>query len=219
MYKSERMGKAMDLTLYLVTGRYDFHDDQFLAVIEEACKNGVTLVQLREKTLLTGAFYELALKVKAITDRYHIPLIINDRVDICLAVDAAGVHIGDDELPVDVVRSLIGSEKILGVSAKTVERGLEAEKAGADYLGIGAIFPTKTKETPLTSIETLKAINGAVTIPSVAIGGIKEENLVNFRGTGIAGVSIVSEIMLAEEVGKKVRSLRQKIAEIVGEQV
>jgi len=217
--KSERMGKAMDLTLYLVTGRYDFHDDQFLAVIEEACKNGVTLVQLREKTLLTGAFYELALKVKAITDRYHIPLIINDRVDICLAVDAAGVHIGDDELPVNVVRSLIGSEKILGVSAKTVERGLEAEKAGADYLGIGAIFPTKTKETPLTSIETLKAINGAVTIPSVAIGGIKEENLVNFRGTGIAGVSIVSEIMLAEEVGKKVRSLRQKIAEIVGEQV
>lgn len=219
MDKSERMGKAMDLTLYLVTGRYDFHDDQFLAVIEEACKNGVTLVQLREKELLTSSFYELALKVKAITDRYHIPLIINDRVDICLAVDAAGVHIGDDELPVGVVHSLIGSEKILGVSAKTVERGLEAEKAGADYLGIGAIFPTKTKETPLTSIETLKAINGAVTIPSVAIGGIKEENLVNFRGTGIAGVSIVSEIMLAEEVGKKVRSLRQKIAEIVGEQV
>lgn len=219
MDKSERMGKAMDLTLYLVTGRYDFHDDQFLAVIEEACKNGVTLVQLREKELLTSSFYELALKVKAITDRYHIPLIINDRVDICLAVDAAGVHIGDDELPVDVVRSLIGSEKILGVSAKTVERGLEAEKAGADYLGIGAIFPTKTKDTALTSIETLKAINGAVTIPSVAIGGIKEENLVNFRGTGIAGVSIVSEIMLAEEVGKKVRSLRQKIAEIVGEQV
>ena len=219
MDKSERMGKAMDLTLYLVTGRYDFSDEKFLAVIEEACKNGVTLVQLREKTLLTGAFYELALKVKAITDRYHIPLIINDRVDICLAVDAAGVHIGDDELPVDVVRSLIGPEKILGVSAKTVERGLKAEKAGADYLGIGAIFPTKTKDTALTSIETLKAINGAVTIPSVAIGGIKEENLVDFRGTGIAGVSIVSEIMLAEEVGKKVRSLRQKIAEIVGEQV
>lgn len=219
MDKSERMGKAMDLTLYLVTGRYDFSDEKFLAVIEEACKNGVTLVQLREKTLLTGAFYELALKVKAITDRYHIPLIINDRVDICLAVDAAGVHIGDDELPVDVVRSLIGPEKILGVSAKTVERGLKAEKAGADYLGIGAIFPTKTKDTVLTSIETLKAINGAVTIPSVAIGGIKEENLVDFRGTGIAGGSIVSEIMLAEEVGKKVRSLRQKIAEIVEEQV
>ena len=219
MDKSERTGNAVDLTLYLVTGRYDFHDDQFLAVIEEACQNGVTLIQLREKTLLTGAFYELALKVKAITDRYDVPLIINDRVDICLAVDAAGVHIGDDEMPVDIVRSLIGTEKILGVSAKTVDRGLEAEKAGADYLGIGAIFPTKTKDTALTSIETLKVINEAVTIPSVAIGGIKEENLSDFRGTGIDGVSIVSEIMLAENVGKKVQALRGKIAEVLEEHV
>lgn len=219
MDKSERTGNAVDLTLYLVTGRYDSHDDQFLAVIEEACQNGVTLIQLREKTLLTGTFYELALKVKAITDRYDVPLIINDRVDICLAVDAAGVHIGDDEMPVDIVRSLIGTEKILGVSAKTVDRGLEAEKAGADYLGIGAIFPTKTKDTALTSIETLKAINEAVTIPSVAIGGIKEENLSDFRGTGIDGVSIVSEIMLAENVGKKVQALRGKIAEVLEEHV
>lgn len=208
----------MDLTLYLVTGRYDFSDEKFLSVIEEACKNGVTLVQLREKELVTGRFYELALKVKAITDRYQIPLIINDRVDICLAVDAAGVHIGDDEMPVDVVRSLIGPEKILGVSAKTVERGLEAEKAGADYLGIGAIYPTKTKDTPLTSKEMLKAINEAVTIPSVAIGGIKEDNLADFHGTGIAGVSIVSEIMRAKDVGEKVRSLRQKIDKVLGEQ-
>ena len=219
MDKSERTGKALDLTLYLVTGRYDFSDEKFLAVIEEACQNGVTLIQLREKTLLTGTFYELALKVKAITDRYDVPLIINDRVDICMAVDAAGVHIGDDEMPVDIVRSLIGTEKILGVSAKTVDRGLEAEKAGADYLGIGAIFPTKTKDTALTSIETLKAINEAVTIPSVAIGGIKEENLSDFRGTGIDGVSIVSEIMLAENVGKKVQALRGKIAEVLEEHV
>lgn len=212
------MGKTMDLTLYLVTGRYDFSDEKFLTVIEEACKNGVTLVQLREKELVSGRFFELALKVKAITDRYQIPLIINDRVDICLAVDAAGVHIGDDEMPVDVVRSLIGSEKILGVSAKTVERGLEAEKAGADYLGIGAIYRTKTKDTPLTSKEMLKAINKAVTIPSVAIGGIKEDNLADFHGTGIAGVSIVSEIMRAKNVGEKVRSLRQKIDKVLEEQ-
>lgn len=207
----------MDLTLYLVTARYDFSDDHFLTVIEGACKNGVTLVQLREKDLLTGEFYALALKVKQVTDRYQIPLIINDRVDICLAVDAAGVHIGDDEMPVEVVRSLIGPEKILGVSAKTVERGVEAEKAGADYLGIGAIFPTKTKETPLTSIETLKAINEQVTIPSVAIGGIKEDNLTDFYGTGIAGVSIVSEIMRAEDVGKKVHRLKEKIDKVLGE--
>ncbi|MBO0452938.1 thiamine-phosphate pyrophosphorylase [Enterococcus sp. AZ007] len=209
------MGKTMDLTLYLVTGRYDFSDEKFLAVIEEACKNGVTLVQLREKELVTGKFYELALNVKAITDRYRIPLIINDRVDICLAVDAAGVHIGDDEMPVAVVRSLIGAEKILGVSAKTIERGVEAEKAGADYLGIGAIFPTKTKDTPLTSKETLKAINEAVAIPSVAIGGIKADNLTEFRGTGIAGVSIVSDIMLAQDVGEKVRSLKTKMNEVL----
>lgn len=207
----------MDLTLYLVTARYDFSDEHFLTVIEEACKNGVTLVQLREKDLLTGEFYALALKVKQMTDRYQIPLIINDRVDICLAVDAAGVHIGDDEMPVEVVRSLIGPEKILGMSAKTVERGVEAEKAGADYLGIGAIFPTKTKETPLTSIETLKAINEQVTIPSVAIGGIKEDNLTDFYGTGIAGVSIVSEIMRAKAVGEKVRRLKEKIDEVLGE--
>lgn len=209
------MGKAMDLTLYLVTGRYDFSDEKFLAVIKEACKNGVTLVQLREKELVTGKFYELALKVKAVTDQYQVPLIINDRVDISLAVDAAGVHIGDDELPVDIVRSLIGPEKILGVSAKTVARGLEAEEAGADYLGIGAIFPTKTKDTPLTSKETLKAINAAVTIPSVAIGGIMEDNLTDFRGTGIAGVSIVSEIMRADAVGEKVRRLKEKIVEVL----
>lgn len=207
------MDKKLDLTLYLVTGRYDFSDEKFLAVIEEACKNGVTLVQLREKELLTGAFYDLAVKVKEVTDRYQVPLIINDRVDICLAVNAAGVHIGDDELPVNVVRSLIGPEKILGVSAKTVERGLEAEKAGADYLGIGAIFPTKTKDTPLTSMETLKAINQAVTIPSVAIGGINEANIAEMQGTGIAGVSIVSEIMRANDVGQKVRSLRQRLEE------
>ncbi|MFU0786397.1 MAG: Thiamine-phosphate synthase [Enterococcus gilvus] len=212
------MGKAMDLTLYLVTGRYDFSDAKFLAVVEEACKNGVTLVQLREKELLTGAFYDLALRVKAITDAHQVPLIINDRVDICLAVDAAGVHIGDDELPVAVVRSLIGPEKILGVSAKTVARGVEAEQAGADYLGIGAIFPTKTKETPLTGLETVKAINDATTIPSVAIGGIKEGNLAAVGGTGVAGVSIVSDIMLAEAVGQKVRRLKQKIMDVLEEE-
>ncbi|MDT2613413.1 thiamine phosphate synthase [Enterococcus dongliensis] len=211
------MGKIMDLSLYLVTGRYDFSDEKFLAVIEEACKNGVTLVQLREKELMTGKFYDLALQVKKITDYYHVPLIINDRVDICLAVDAAGVHIGDDEMPVNVVRTLIGPEKILGVSAKTVTRGVEAEKAGADYLGIGAIFPTKTKDTSLTSLDMLKAINAAVTIPSVAIGGITESNLLEFAGSGIAGVSIVSEIMKAQNVGEKVRRLKQTINEVLEE--
>ena len=190
------------LKVYLVTGRYDFSDTEFLKRIETACRSGVTLVQLREKEVSTRRFYELAVKVKAVTDAYQIPLIINDRVDICLAVDAAGVHIGDDELPVALVRKLVGSTKIVGVSAKTVARGVEAENEGADYLGVGAIFPTTT-----TSLQTLSEIAAAVTIPVVAIGGIKEENIEQLMGTGVAGVSLVSEIMLAEQITEKVQGL------------
>ena len=195
------------LKVYLVTGRYDFGDTEFLNRIETACRSGVTLVQLREKEVSTRRFYELAVKVKAVTDAYQIPLIINDRVDICLAVDAAGVHIGDDELPVALVRKLVGSTKIVGVSAKTVARGVEAENEGADYLGVGAIFPTTTKDSPLTSLQTLSEIAAAVTIPVVAIGGIKEENIEQLMGTGVAGVSLVSEIMLAEQIAEKVQGL------------
>lgn len=195
------------LKVYLVTGRYDFSDTEFLKRIETACRSGVTLVQLREKEVSTRRFYELAVKVKAVTDAYQIPLIINDRVDICLAVDAAGVHIGDDELPVALVRKLVGSAKIVGVSAKTVARGVEAENEGADYLGVGAIFPTTTKDSPLTSLQTLSEIAAAVTIPVVAIGGIKEENIEQLMGTGVAGVSLVSEIMLAEQITEKVQGL------------
>ena len=195
------------LKVYLVTGRYDFSDTEFLNRIETACRSGVTLVQLREKEVSTRRFYELAVKVKAVTDAYQIPLIINDRVDICLAVDAAGVHIGDDELPVALVRKLVGSTKIVGVSAKTVARGVEAENEGVDYLGVGAIFPTMTKDSPLTSLQTLSEIAAAVTIPVVAIGGIKEENIEQLMGTGVAGVSLVSEIMLAEQITEKVQGL------------
>ena len=195
------------LKVYLVTVRYDFSDTEFLKRIETACRSGVTLVQLREKEVSTRRFYELAVKVKAVTDAYQIPLIINDRVDICLAVDAAGVHIGDDELPVALVRKLVGSTKIVGVSAKTVARGVEAENEGADYLGVGAIFPTTTKDSPLTSLQTLSEIAAAVTIPVVAIGGIKEENIEQLMGTRVAGVSLVSEIMLAEQITEKVQGL------------
>lgn len=205
-----------ELTLYLVTGRYDFSDEEFLNIIETACQNGVTMVQLREKAITTNRFYELAVAVKQITDLYDIPLIINDRVDICLAVDAAGVHIGDDEMPVKVVRSLIGNEKILGVSAKSIERGKKAEKDGADYLGVGAIFPTETKIDPdRTTIETLNNIAEAVNIPIVAIGGIKESNIETFKHTAISGVAVVSEVMLAEQVPQKVRKLKQAVEQIL----
>ena len=162
------------LSLYLVTNREGLTEERFLAVVKEACENGVTMVQLREKEATTNDFYQLAIKVKKITDAYNIPLIINDRVDICLAVEASGVHIGDEELPVDVTRQLIGKNKLLGVSAKTVARGLEALNNGADYLGVGAIFPTQTKvKTTVTSLQILDEIVRKTDLPVVAIGGIK----------------------------------------------
>ena len=205
------------LALYLVTARYDWNDEDFLKKVEEACRSGVTLVQLREKECSTREYYELAQKVKSITDTYQIPLIIDDRVDICLAVDASGVHIGADELPVEVVRNMIGNDKILGVTAKTVERALKAEQHGADYLGVGAIYRTTTKViTQPTSIETLKEIATTVSIPIVAIGGIKEDNMEPLKGTGIAGVAIVSEIMKAKNIQEKCQSLRKKVSEILG---
>lgn len=203
------------LSLYLVTNRDGLTEEEFLNQVELACQNGVTMVQLREKESSTHDFYELALKVRQLTDQYQIPLIINDRVDICLAVDASGVHIGDKELPVDVVRKLIGPTKWLGVTAKTVERGLEAKRQGADYLGVGAIFPTTTKvQTKQTSIETLKNIINEVGLPVVAIGGIKEENILNFEKTGIDGVAIVSEIMQAKNVTEKVKSIKKLVNQI-----
>lgn len=203
---------ATDLKLYLVTHRYDDNEATFLAKIAAACENGVTMVQLREKMLSTRAYFELAQRVKLITDRYQIPLIIDDRVDICLAVDAAGVHIGDDELPVAMTRQLIGPDKVLGVSTKTVQTAVAAIAAGADYLGVGAIFPTQTKaNAAVIPIATLKAITVQVAVPVVAIGGVKEANLATFKDTGIAGVAIVSEIMQAPDIAHKVQALRTKL--------
>lgn len=207
---------ATDLKLYLVTHRYDDNEATFLAKIAAACENGVTMVQLREKMLSTRAYFELAQRVKLITDRYQIPLIIDDRVDICLAVDAAGMHIGDDELPVAMTRQLIGPDKVLGVSTKTVETAVAAVAAGADYLGVGAIFPTQTKaNAAVTPIATLKAITAQVAVPVVAIGGVKEANLATFKDTGIAGVAIVSEIMQAPDIAHKVQALRTKLKAVL----
>ena len=186
------------LRLYLVTNRYQDSLENFLEKVETACRSGVTIVQLREKNLTTNQYYQLAKQVKEITDAYQVPLIIDDRLDICLAVDAAGLHIGDDELPVSVARKVLGPEKILGVTAKTVKRALEAETSGADYLGTGAIFPTTTKENaPITLISTLKTICQTVAIPVVAIGGLTSENIDQLIGTGIAGVAVVRDLMQA----------------------
>lgn len=200
--------------LYLVTGRFDMNRQKFIEVIQEACQNGVTCVQLREKKLSTPEFYELALEVKLVTDRYHVPLIINDRVDICLAVNAAGVHIGDDELPIRVTRQLIGPHRLLGVSAKSIERAKEAESEGANYVGVGALFPTKTKQTQLTSVATLKAIAPILSIPTIAIGGLNTLNIPQLSGSQIAGIAVVSDIMLADNPAKQTQLLKEIIIQM-----
>ena len=204
------------LRLYLVTNRYQDSLENFLEKVETACRSGVTIIQLREKNLTTNQYYQLAKQVKEITDAYQVPLIIDDRLDVCLAVDAAGLHIGDDELPVSVARQVLGPEKILGVTAKTVKRALEAEEGGADYLGTGAIFPTTTKENaPITLISTLKTICQTVAIPVVAIGGLTSENIDQLAETGIAGVAVVRDLMQAEDIEAKAHAFLTKLDDII----
>ena len=204
------------LRLYLVTNRYQDSLESFLEKIETACRSGVTIIQLREKNLTTNQYYQLAKQVKEITDAYQVPLIIDDRLDVCLAVDAAGLHIGDDELPVSVARQVLGPDKILGVTAKTVKRALEAEEGGADYLGTGAIFPTTTKENaPITLVSTLKTICQRVTIPVVAIGGLTSENIDQLAATGIAGVAVVRDLMQAEDIEAKTQAFLTKLDDII----
>lgn len=194
--------KNIDLSLYLVTDKSD-DVDKFLNTIEEAIKGGVTVVQIREKTADTLDFYNLALKVKEITTKYNVPLIINDRVDIALAIDADGVHVGQSDMPCDVTRRLIGKDKILGVSAATVDEAKKAEKDGADYIGTGAVFPTATKDdAPSVTKEELKEVVDSIEIPVVAIGGINLKNAHELVDTGIAGLSVVSAIMSADNPKK-----------------
>jgi len=204
------------LRLYLVTNRYQDSLENFLKKVETTCRSGVTIIQLREKNLTTNQYYQLAKQVKEITDAYQVPLIIDDRLDVCLAVDAAGLHIGDDELPVSVARQVLGPDKILGVTAKTVKRALEAETSGADYLGTGAIFPTTTKENaPITLISTLKTICQMVAIPVVAIGGLTSENIDQLAATGIAGVAVVRDLMQAEDIEAKTQAFLTKLDDMI----
>ena len=199
--------KNLDLSLYLVTDKSD-DVEKFLNTIEEAIKGGVTVVQIREKTADTLDFYNLSLKVKEITTKYDIPLIINDRVDIALAIDADGVHVGQSDMPCRVTRKLIGENKILGVSAATVEEAKKAEKDGADYIGSGAVFPTKTKsDASSVSKQELKDIVESIDIPVVAIGGITLDNVSQLKDSGISGLSVVSAIMSSENPKKSSEEL------------
>lgn len=204
------------LKLYLVTDRQGLCNEDFLNRVGLACKSGVTLVQLREKELSSRDYFNLAVKVKLITDKYDIPLIIDDRVDICQAVGADGVHVGDSDLPINVVKKLLGPNKIIGVSAKNVQSAQEAAKQGADYIGVGAIYPTQTKVvTQHTSIKTLREISQNVSIPVIAIGGIKEAKIRHLAETGIVGVAVVSEIMQAINIAQKVPNLLKELHKVV----
>ena len=188
--------KTLNFQLYLVTDRRWLKDRNLADCVEAAVLGGVTLVQLREKDIFSREFFKLAQQVKRVTERYGIPLIINDRIDIALAVDADGVHIGLDDLPVPVARKLLGSDKIIGASVTTIDEAVLFQNQGADYLGVGAVFPTATKpENEAVSLATLRSIKAAVRIPVVAIGGIQKENVPQVMQTGVDGIAVVSAIM------------------------
>lgn len=193
--------KNVDYTLYLVTDRDGLRGRDLIKCIEDSILGGVTLVQLREKNVTSREFYEIAIKVKEVTSKYNVPLIINDRLDIALAIDADGLHIGQKDLPASVARKILGKDKILGVSAATLQEALKAEKDGADYLGVGAVFSTSTKkDTRDVSYETLSNITASVNIPVVAIGGINESNVTKLKGSNIDGIAVVSCILGKENV-------------------
>lgn len=207
------MSKAkIDYSLYLVTDRKFLEDRNFAHSIEQAIQGGVTLVQLREKSLSTKEFLKVAFEVKKITSRYRIPLIINDRLDIALAVDADGLHVGQDDLPILKARELLGPNKIIGASVSILTEALLAQQQDANYLGVGAVFSTSTKtDAPEVSLKQLELIKKSVTIPVVAIGGINLTNLKRVMATGIDGVSVVSAILAQKDILKASKQLKELI--------
>ncbi len=206
--------KKLDTTLYFITDSTNFNEENFLETVEKACKGGATIIQLREKDRTTREYISLAEKVHKITQKYDIPLIIDDRVDVALAVNAEGVHVGQSDMPVDIARKLLGDEKIIGATTKTVSQALEAYSKGADYLGVGAIYPTTTKvKTVITSVETLSEIVKAVPINVNAIGGLNENNLEILKNTGIDGICVVSAIMKSENPEMTAKNLKKLFKE------
>ena len=211
------MKHGIDYSLYLCTDRGLMTSATIEESVEAALKGGATVVQLREKDCASREFYELGLRVKRITGAYKVPLIINDRVDIALACGADGVHVGQEDMEVSAGRRLAGEKLIVGVSAHTVEEAVKAARGGADYLGLGAVFSTSTKaDAGAMSHDTLKAICQAVDIPTVAIGGISAENILQLSGSGVDGVAVVSAIFGAPDPGRAAARLarlsRQMIA-------
>jgi len=207
--------KQFDPSLYFITDSTNFAEDEFLRRIEQALQGGITLMQLREKERTTREYIELAEKVHKLAKKYDVPLIIDDRVDVALAIDAEGVHVGASDMPVAMARRLMGDKKIVGATAKTVPWAKEAYEQGADYLGVGAIYPTTTKvKTVLTSVDTLRDICNAIPIPVNAIGGLNKDNIDVLKGIPIAGICVVSAIMKAADPKHAAAELKAKAKEL-----
>ena len=189
----------LDTRLYFITDSTGLEDEEFLYRIDQALQGDVTILQLREKDKTTREYLSLAKKVHELTMQYKVPLIIDDRIDVAMAADAEGVHLGQSDMPVNIARRILGHNKIIGATTKTVEQAVEAYKNGADYLGVGAIYPTTTKvKTVLTSTETLKDICNSVPIPVNAIGGLNKDNIDILKGIPLSGICVVSAIMKAD---------------------
>ncbi|MCC8024864.1 MAG: thiamine phosphate synthase [Clostridium sp.] len=207
-----------NLLLYAVTDRSWLKGETLYSQAEKALKGGVTFMQLREKALDEASFLEEARAIRELCARYQAPFVINDNVDIALAVNADGVHVGQSDMQAADARKKLGPDKIIGVSAQTVEQALLAEKQGADYLGVGAVFSTSTKpDAAEVSIDTLKEICGAVKIPVVAIGGISPENVKELKGSNVAGAAVVSAIFAAADIEKAARDLKEQLEGVVGQ--
>ena len=207
--------KKFDPSLYFITDSTGFTEEEFLFRVEQALKGGATLLQLREKNKSTKEYIQLAEKVHVIAKRYNVPLIIDDRIDVALAIDAEGVHVGAEDMPVATARKLMGDDKIVGATAKTVPWAKEAYEQGADYLGVGAIYPTTTKvKTVLTSVDTLRDICNAVPIPANAIGGLNKDNIDILAGIPIAGICVVSAIMKAKDPKTAAEELKARAKEL-----
>ena len=204
------------LLLYAVTDRYWLGERTLYDVVRESLDGGVTFLQLREKNLDDGTFYEEAVQLQKLAGEYDVPFIVNDNVDIAVRMNADGIHVGQNDMEAGDVRALIGPDKILGVSAQTVEQAVLAEKRGADYLGVGAVFPTGSKDDAVeVSHETLRAICEAVSIPVVAIGGITRDNLCELAGSGICGIAVISAIYAQEDIRGAAAFLRKAAADMV----
>ena len=206
-----------DLLLYAVTDRHWLNGRSLIEVVKESLEGGVTFLQLREKELDDESFLKEAKELKALCIEYKVPFVINDNVEIAIKTDADGVHVGQSDMEAGDVRKKLGPDKIIGVSAQTVEQAVLAEKRGADYLGVGAVFPTGSKDdADDVSFETLKAICEAVSIPVVAIGGISKENAIKLKGSGICGVAVISAIYAAPDIKEAAAELKEVTKKIIG---